>query len=69
KVATYGMGFATYSLEQKSAVEGLKKLETYDILWDLLGKGEEVLLNGDPEAFTALKDDLLKISRHFSAPL
>lgn len=61
KVATYGMGFATYSLEKKSAVEGLKKLETYDILWDLLGKGEEVLLNGDPEAFTALKDDLLKI--------
>ncbi|MFA7675065.1 MAG: hypothetical protein WCY38_03265 [Endomicrobiia bacterium] len=61
KVATYGMGFATYSLEKKSAVEGLKKLETYDILWDLLGKGEEVLLNGDPEAFTNLKDDLLKI--------
>lgn len=61
KVATYGMGFATYSLEKKSAVEGLKKLETYDILWDLLGKGEEVLLNGDPEAFTALKDDILKI--------
>jgi len=61
KVATYGMGFATYSLEKKSAVEGLKKLETYDILWDLLGKGEDVLLNGDPEAFTNLKDDILKI--------
>ncbi len=61
KVATYGMGFATYSLEKKSAVEGLKKLETYDVLWDLLGKGEEFLLNGDPEAFTNLKDDILKI--------
>ncbi|MDD2524244.1 MAG: hypothetical protein PHT81_05320 [Endomicrobiaceae bacterium] len=61
KVASYGMGFATYSLEKKSAVEGLKKLETYDILWDLLGKGEEELLNGDPDAFPALKDNLLKI--------
>ncbi|GAB1402199.1 hypothetical protein MASR1M68_11100 [Elusimicrobiota bacterium] len=61
KVATYGMGFATYSLEKKGAVEGLKKLETYDVLWDLLGKGEEFLLNGDPEAFTNLKDDILKI--------
>ncbi|MDD5022436.1 MAG: hypothetical protein PHR82_09970, partial [Endomicrobiaceae bacterium] len=61
KVMTYGMGFATYSLEKKSSVEGLKKLETYDILWDLLGKGEEELLNGDPDAFPALKDNLLKI--------
>jgi len=61
KVMTYGLGFATYSLEKKSSVEGLKKLETYDILWDLLGKGEEEILNGDPNAFPALKDNILKI--------
>ena len=61
KVMTYGLGFATYSLEKKSSVEGLKKLETYDILWDLLGKSEEEILNGDPNAFPALKDNILKI--------
>ncbi len=61
KVATYGMNFATYTAEKKNGKEAAEKLLGYDILWDVMGKGEEFLLNGDPDAFPKFKDDVLKV--------
>lgn len=61
KAATYGMNMATYSMEMMDARQAAEKLATFDVVWDIMGKGEEVLLNGDPDAFPKLKDDVLKI--------
>lgn len=61
KVATYGMNMATYTAEKQDAKEAAAKLLSFDILWDIMGKGEEFFLNGDPDAFPKFKDDVLKI--------
>lgn len=61
KVATYGMNFATYTAEKKNGKEAAEKLLGYDVLWDVMGKGEEFLINGDPDAFPKFKDDVLKV--------
>ena len=61
KAATYGMNFATYSAEKKNGKEAAAKLVEFDILFDLAGKGEQVLLNGDPEALPQFRDKVLKI--------
>lgn len=61
KVATYGMNIATYTAEKKDAQEAALKLATFDVLWDVMGKGEAFFLNGDPDAFPKFKDDVLKI--------
>lgn len=61
KAATYGMNMATYSMEKMDAKQAAEKLATFDVIWDIMGKGEEVLLNGDPDAFPKFKDDVLKI--------
>lgn len=61
KVATYGMNMATYTAEKKDGKEAAAKLLTFDIIWDILGKGEEFFLNGDPNAFPKFKDDVLKV--------
>lgn len=61
KVATYGLNMATYTAEKKDGKEAAAKLLTFDIIWDLLGKGEEFFLNGDPAAFPKFKDDILKV--------
>ncbi len=61
KAAAYGMNYATYTAEKKNGKEAAEKLLTFDVLWDVMGKGEEVLLNGDPEAFPKFKSDVLKV--------
>lgn len=61
KAVTYGLNVATYTAEKKSGKEAAQKLMGYDVLWDLLGKGEEALLNGDPDAIPTLKDNFLKV--------
>lgn len=61
KAEEYGLKFVTYTLEEKDPEEGVKKLAKYDALWDMLGKGEEFFLNGDPDAFPQTKDRILKI--------
>lgn len=61
KAATYGMNYAAYTAEKKNGKEAAEKLVAFDVLWDVMGKGEEVLLNGDPDAFPKFKDDVLKI--------
>ncbi len=61
KIATYGLNTAAYTAEKKDAKEVATKLLTFDIIWELLGKGEEFFLNGDPAAFSKFKDDVLKV--------
>jgi hypothetical protein len=61
KAATYGMNLATYTAEKKDGKEAAAKLLTFDIIWDIMGKGEEFFLNGDPDAFPKFKDDVLKV--------
>jgi hypothetical protein len=61
KAATYGMNIATYTAEKKNGKEAAAKLMEFDVLFDLAGKGEEFLLNGDPDAFPKFKDNVLKI--------
>jgi len=61
KAATYGMNMATYSMEKTNGKEAAEKLLTFDIIWDVMGKGEEFFLNGDPNAFPKFKDDVLVI--------
>ena len=61
KAATYGMNLATYTAEKKDGKEAAAKLLSFDIIWDIMGKGEEFFLNGDPDAFPKFKDDVLKV--------
>ncbi len=61
KAATYGMSFATNTMEKKNGKEAAEKLLYMDVMWDVMGKGEEFLLNGDPDAFPKFKDDVLKV--------
>ncbi|MFA5905236.1 MAG: hypothetical protein WC836_14980 [Desulfobacula sp.] len=61
KVATYGLNLATYTAEKKDGKEAAAKLISFDIIWDIMGKGEEFFLNGDPDAFPKFKDDVLKV--------
>ena len=55
------MNLATYTAEKKDGKEVAAKLLSFDIIWDIMGKGEEVFLNGDPNAFPKFKDDVLKV--------
>lgn len=61
KAATYGMNMATYTAEKKDGKEALEKLMMFDVLFDVMGKNEEIFLNGDPAAFSNFKDDVLKV--------
>lgn len=61
KAATYGMNMATYSMEKTNGKAAAEKLLTFDIIWDVMGKGEEFFLNGDPNAFPDFKNDVLLV--------